>query len=187
MGSSLWTQTNQDAFSYQTTSPEICPQCDMTCTATLLRCGCSNCNYSFDSEALSHVYSGPFWIKHYRYLQTINGSITNFNHSYRSDASASKLQQSAWAHFLSITGNFSWLPSSSHWRHENCFDVSSFKPLQSKSTLASNPLYIIPSSNFHKHWLGNRFRATSPFVPVKRQRCLEKFSGVGGRPSRYHL
>lgn len=133
--------TNQSRcpFSYQTaTSPEICAQVGMTCTATLLRWSCSNFNYAFDSEALSHVYSVPFWIKLYRYLQAINDSITNFNHSYQSDGSASK-QQSAWVHFLSITGNFPWLPSSSQWGHENCFDVSSFKPLQSKSTLASNP------------------------------------------------
>lgn len=74
--------------------------------------------------------------------------------------------------FFSIIGNFPWLPSSSQWGHENCFDVSFFK--QSKSALASTPLDIIPSNNFHKYWLGNRFGATSPFVLC----CLSKGSDV---------
>lgn len=141
MDSSLWTQTNQDAHSPIKPPPLLRYVHNSARPALQLCSGAAVPTVTaFHSKALSHIYSVPFWIKHDRYPQATNSSsVTDVNHSYLRDASASKPQQSAWAHFLSMTGNFPCLPSSSQWGHENCFDVSSFKPLQSKSTLASNP------------------------------------------------
>lgn len=137
MGLSLWTQTNQDAHSAIKPPPLLRYVHDLAWPAPQLCSGAAAPTMHL-TQRLSAMSTLSLF-KYYRYLEAKNGSLTNFNHSYRSGARASKLQESAWVHFLSITGNFPWLPSSSQWGHENCFDVPSFKPLQSKSTLASNP------------------------------------------------